>query len=79
MSTTRKLSGALAAAALVLATAGCSNMTHEQERILSGGAIGAAGGAAAGALLGGSVLGGAALGGAGGALVGGLTDFSIDD
>ena len=54
-------------------TAGCSGMDRQQQRALSGGAIGAAGGAAVGALTGGSAIGGALIGGAGGAAVGALT------
>ncbi|WP_431281561.1 hypothetical protein ACQW02_19420 [Humitalea sp. 24SJ18S-53] len=61
----------LALAALLLA--GCSNMNRTQQRALSGGAIGAAGGAAVGALTGGSLLTGALLGGAGGAAIGAVT------
>jgi osmotically inducible lipoprotein OsmB len=35
----------------LMATAGCANMTPRQQRALSGGAIGAAAGAATGALI----------------------------
>lgn len=56
----------------LLATA-CENMNNQQQRALSGGAIGAAGGAAIGALTGGSLVTGALIGGAGGAAVGALT------
>ncbi len=59
--------------AILLGAAGCSGMTRTQQRALSGGAIGAAGGAAIGAVTGGSMVGGALLGGAGGAAVGALT------
>lgn len=62
-----------AAIIVCLLAAGCENMNSQQQRALSGGAIGAAGGAAIGALTGGSVIGGALLGGAGGAAVGALT------
>lgn len=62
---------ALGLAALLLA--GCSNMNRTQQRALSGGAIGAAGGLAVGALTGGSLLTGAVLGGAGGAAIGAVT------
>jgi osmotically inducible lipoprotein OsmB len=55
------------------ALAGCSGMTQIQQRTLSGGAIGAAGGAALTALTGGSVLLGTALGAGAGAAVGALT------
>ncbi|HTH96887.1 MAG TPA: hypothetical protein VL574_05675 [Stellaceae bacterium] len=61
----------VAVAAVMLA--GCSNMTHQQQRALSGGAIGAAGGAAVAAIAGGPVLLGAGLGAATGATVGALT------
>ncbi|MBV9523059.1 MAG: hypothetical protein JO010_09715 [Alphaproteobacteria bacterium] len=60
---------------LVLALAmlgGCSGLTKQQQRALSGGAIGAAGGAVIGALTGGIVT-GAVIGAAGGAAVGALT------
>ena len=60
------------AALLAVGASGCSNMTHQQQRALSGGAIGAAGGAAIGAMTGGPLT-GALIGGAGGAAVGALT------
>lgn len=58
---------------VVLLAAGCSNMTPQEQRALSGGAIGAAGGAVIGAIAGVPAL-GAAIGGAGGAAIGALTD-----
>ena len=58
---------------LVAPLAACEGMNRQQQRALSGGAIGAAGGAAVGALTGGSALTGALIGGAGGAAVGALT------
>lgn len=63
------------ASALLIAVAltGCQNMTRQQQRALSGGALGAAGGAAIGAITGGSAVTGALIGGAGGAAVGALT------
>ena len=51
---------------------GCTNLTQQQERALSGGAMGAAGGAVIGALTGGWVV-GAVVGGAAGAAVGAFT------
>ncbi|MDY0873868.1 YMGG-like glycine zipper-containing protein [Dongia rigui] len=58
----------LAAAGLLAVSLGaCSNMSSTQQRTLSGGAIGAAGGAAIGALSGGSAGMGALIGGAAGA------------
>ncbi len=60
------------AAALLTLTA-CSGMSNTQQRMLSGGAIGAAGGVALTALTGGSLVAGGLIGGAGGAAVGALT------
>jgi osmotically inducible lipoprotein OsmB len=62
--------------AIVLALsplAACSHMSTQQQRALSGGAIGAAGGALLGGVTGGSPTAGAVLGGAAGAAVGALT------
>lgn len=59
---------------LVLAlTTGCAGMSTQQQRALSGGAMGAAGGAAIGALSGSPVT-GAIVGGAAGAATGALWD-----
>ena len=70
----RKTWPLLAAAALALSSlTACDSMNRQQQRALSGGAIGAAGGAALGAIVGGSAVTGALLGGAGGAAVGALT------
>ncbi|MCB4823790.1 YMGG-like glycine zipper-containing protein [Roseicella aerolata] len=62
-----------AAALLVLTLAGCEGLNRTQQRTLTGGALGAAGGAALGAITGGSAVTGALIGGAGGAAVGALT------
>jgi osmotically inducible lipoprotein OsmB len=62
------------AAVILVSVAGCSGMNSTQQRMLSGGAIGAAGGAAIGALAGGSIVGGALIGGA----VGAGTGYIID-
>ena len=60
--------GALAAVlVLSLGLAGCAGMNETQQRTLSGGAVGAAGGAAITALTGGCIWCGAAIGGAVGA------------
>lgn len=59
--------------AALLPLAACSGMSRVQQRALSGGAIGAAGGLAITALTGGSLLAGGLIGGAGGAAVGALT------
>ena len=58
--------------ALVLFLAACGNTTG--ERALSGGGIGAAGGAGLAAATGGSIGGGALVGGLAGAATGALTD-----
>jgi hypothetical protein len=57
-------------AVVMLASVGCANMSPQQQRALSGGAIGAAGGAALGAITGGSPAIGAGVGGAAGAATG---------
>jgi hypothetical protein len=58
-----------------LALAGCSNMSQTEQRVVSGTAIGAAGGAVAGALIPGLSVGGGALIGAG---AGALTGYLVD-
>lgn len=73
MSPIRILTRTALALALILPMAACSGMNRTQQRALSGGAIGAAGGAAVGALTGGSAVTGALIGGAGGAAIGALT------
>ncbi len=69
----RKLTLIAALAAISLGTAGCDHMTNQQQRAVSGGAIGAAGGAALGLITGVNTLFMGALGGAGGAAVGAMT------
>lgn len=54
------------ALALISLPTGCAGMTDEQQRLLSGAGIGAAGGAVFAALTGGGALLGAAVGGAAG-------------
>ncbi len=56
--------------------AGCAGMSSREQRVLSGGAIGAGAGAAVGAVTGHSVLGGAAIGAAAGAVGGLIVDES---
>ena len=56
-----------------LALAGCSHMSSQQQRALSGGAIGAAGGAAITAIAGGPVIAGTLIGAGAGATIGALT------
>jgi len=73
MSPIRIITRTTLALALIVPMAACSGMNRTQQRALSGGAIGAAGGAAVGALTGGSAVTGALIGGAGGAAVGALT------
>lgn len=58
-------------ALLLLGLVGCGN--RPGERALTGGAIGAGGGALLGAAVGGSPLTGAVLGGLGGAVIGAVT------
>jgi uncharacterized membrane protein len=58
--------------AMLALTTACSNMNNTQQRALSGGAIGAAGGAGIGLLTGAPVA-GALIGGAAGAGIGVLT------
>ena len=60
----------LAVIVMASLTAGCAGMTPTQQRALSGGAIGAAGGALITGVAGGSPAVGAALGGAAGAFTG---------
>jgi hypothetical protein len=67
-----KLTAFALAAALVLS--GCANMTRTQQRMLSGAAIGATGGAAIAAVAGGSMLTGAVVGAAAGTVGGLLVD-----
>lgn len=59
--------------AITLSLTACENMNSIQQRALSGGAIGAAGGVALTALTGGSLMAGALIGGLGGAAVGAVT------
>ncbi|MCK9374545.1 MAG: glycine zipper family protein [Syntrophobacterales bacterium] len=61
--------------AVALSFAGCSGMSPTQQRVLSGGAIGAGSGAAIGAIAGAPGL-GAAIGGGAGLLGGFLYDQS---
>lgn len=61
----------------VLSLSACSGMNDKEQRALSGGAIGAGGGAVMGALLGNPLM-GAAVGGAVGAAAGALMDKSIN-
>jgi len=58
---------------------GCSGLGTKEQRVLSGGAIGAGAGAALGAITGNSVGGGSAIGAAAGALGGLIYDESRED
>jgi hypothetical protein len=64
----------VALSVLVLGLAACANMSTKQQRMLSGGAIGAAGGGVLSGITGGSVVGGAVVGGAVGTGLGYLYD-----
>ncbi len=70
---TNKVFAAAVLGLALVGTTACENMSRMEQRALSGGAIGAAGGAAVGAITGGSLLTGALVGGAGGAAIGALT------
>lgn len=69
----RKLTLPVALAAGVLLS-GCSQMDTTEQRVLSGGALGAGAGVAIGALTGGSALAGGLIGAGGGAGLGYLYD-----
>ena len=58
---------------LVLSLAGCSNLSRQEQRALSGGALGAAAGLAITAATGGSLLVGGLVGAGGGAAIGAIT------
>jgi hypothetical protein len=60
--------------AVGLAVGGCSNLNTTEQRVLSGGAIGAGAGAVGTAVTGGCVACGAAIGGAAGAAAGFVYD-----
>ena len=65
-----KATKCLAVVLLAASIFGCAGMSREQQSTLSGGAIGAGGGALLGGIAGGSPAVGAVLGGAAGALTG---------
>lgn len=65
----------IAIAGLMVILAGCAGMSSREQRMLSGGAIGAAGGAALGAVTGGNPAVGAVVGGA----VGVVGGFVVDE
>lgn len=62
-----------ALALVMLATAGCSGLTVQEQRALSGAGLGAAGGTVISAIAGGNLLTGALVGGAAGAVIGAFT------
>lgn len=65
----------ISAAVVAVALGGCANMNNTEQRVLSGGAIGAGAGAALGAVTGGLSIGAGALIGAG---AGAATGYIID-
>lgn len=72
----KRISKRLTMGALTLAlltASGCSGLTTQQQRTLTGAGIGAAGGTVLTAIAGGSLLTGALVGGGAGALIGALT------
>ncbi|MBI3452763.1 MAG: hypothetical protein HY057_08050 [Rhodospirillales bacterium] len=62
-------------AALTLSLSACSGMTEREQRTVTGGAIGVAGGAAIGLIGGFNPWAGALIGGATGTAIGALTDI----
>jgi len=75
----KRVTVGLALAALLVA-AGCSNMNSTEQRMLSGGAIGAGSGAVVGALTGGlGIATGAAIGAGAGAAAGYIIDQAAKD
>ncbi len=60
-------------AVIATLSAGCSNLSHRENRALMGAGIGAAGGAVVSSITGGSPWVGGLIGGAGGAAVGALS------
>ena len=75
--TRTRVIGILLILALVALSTGCTGLTPQQHRALTGGAAGAAGGAALGAIVGGSPAIGAAVGGAAG-VVGGIIVHELE-
>ncbi len=73
---TRAINSIVAILLVVFLLAGCAGMTPTQQRVLSGGAIGAGAGALIGGVAGGSPGVGAAVGAGAGALGGYLYDRS---
>jgi len=71
----RMIGRAVGALALVALVSACAGMNSREQRVLSGGAIGAGSGAAIGALTGGSVATGAAVGG----IVGSVGGLVVDE
>lgn len=67
----KSIAKVVAATILMISVAGCAGMSPTEQRMLSGGAIGAGAGAAVGAISGGSAATGAVIGGAAG-VVGGI-------
>jgi len=69
----------IAALAAALALGGCAGLNDTEQRVLSGGAIGAGVGAVGTAVTGGCVWCGAAIGGAAGSAAGYIYDQTRDD
>jgi len=70
----RTITKVLAVLMLMVLGAGCAGMSSSQQRMLSGGAIGAGTGAAIGVVTGGSAVSGAVVGGAVGVVGGAVVD-----
>lgn len=69
-----KVIGALLMVTLLFGSVGCADLTPRQQRILTGGALGAGGGAVLGAITGGSAAVGAVVGAAAGVVGGAIVD-----
>ena len=70
----KRMKALLVISVTALGLAGCANMNRQQQHMLSGGAIGAAGGAAVAAIAEGNPLVGALIGAGAGTAVGALMD-----
>lgn len=73
----RRIISVLLVLTVIALSTGCAGLTPQQQRALTGGAMGAAGGAALGAITGGSAAIGAAIGGAAG-VAGGLLIHELE-
>ncbi len=75
----RDITRIIAGLMLIVMVYGCSGMSRREQRMLSGGAIGAAGGAVVGAVAAGNPGTGAAVGAAIGGAVGAVGGLVVDE